>query len=199
MSYRLNLIVSLAALASMTTSAIAETPCPIWNYWGTGAEHDAIQAIIDLSNKLHPDTPVVDHFIPGNTVELRRALQTALLGGTAPAGYQSAMGYELKTFVDAGALRPITDVWNAVGGDTVFPRGLQRVMKVDGKPYGMPLNMGIINNIFYNKAIFEKLHLTPPKSFEELRALCEKIEVTGIGCLADASGPFGAFTTFIHR
>jgi glucose/mannose transport system substrate-binding protein len=190
------LIAGLAGLLATTTATVAQEPSQIWHYWGSGAEHDAIQAVIDLSNKEHPDTPVVGHFIPGNTVELRRALQTAALGGTAPAAYQSAMGYEIKTFVDAGQLRPVTDVWNEIKGDSIFPKGLQRVMKVDGTPYAIPLNMAITSNIFYNKKIFEENKLTPPKTFEELQALCDKIEATGIGCLANGSGPFWSLYNF---
>jgi glucose/mannose transport system substrate-binding protein len=190
------LFAGLAGILTLTTVAAAEEPSQIWHYWGSGAEHDAIQAVIDLSNKEHPDTPVEGHFIPGNTVELRRQLQTALLGGTAPAAYQSAMGYEIKTFVDAGQLRPVTDVWNELHGDEIFPKGLQRVMKVDGLPYAIPLNMAVTSNIFYNKEIFDKNNLTAPKTFEDLQALCKKVEATGIGCLANGSGPFWSLYNF---
>jgi glucose/mannose transport system substrate-binding protein len=196
MKYRDRLIAALTSLLTMSASAMAKDPCQIWHYWGTGAEHDAIKAVIDIYNKEYPDAPVTDRYVPGSALEMRRALQTALLGGTAPAAYQSGLGYELKTFADAGELRPITDAWNAVDGDKVFPEGLQRVMKVDGKPYGMPLNMHLISNIFYNKEIFEKANVTPPQSLEELRSVCEKIEATGVGCLANASGPIWSLYNF---
>jgi glucose/mannose transport system substrate-binding protein len=195
MLYR-HLVAGLAGVLSLTSVASAQEASQIWNYWGSGSEHAAIQAVIDLSNATYPDTPVENHVFPGNTVELRRQLQTALLGGTAPAAYQSAMGYELKTFVDADQLRPVTDVWNEVQGDKIFPTGLQRVMKVGGVPYAIPLNMAITSNIFYNKAIFDKLGLSAPKTFEELQALCDKVEATGIGCLANGAGPFWSLYSF---
>jgi glucose/mannose transport system substrate-binding protein len=106
------------------------------------------------------------------------------------------MGYELKTFVDAGQLRPATGVWNELHGDDIFPKGLQRVMKVDGVPYAIPLNMGVTSNIFYNKAIFDKDGLAVPETFEELQALCKKVEATGVGCLANGSGPFWSLYSF---
>jgi ABC-type glycerol-3-phosphate transport system substrate-binding protein len=51
-------ITGLAGILALTSAASAQDPSQIWNYWGSGAEHDAIQSVIDLSNKMHPDTPV---------------------------------------------------------------------------------------------------------------------------------------------
>jgi len=191
---------ALAAVGALVALAVqpaaAQQASQIWTYWGSGAELAAIQSVIDLNNKAHADTPVEHVVIPGNTVELRRQLQTALLGGTPPAAYQSAMGYEIKTFVDAGQLRPIADVWNKVKGDEIFPTGLQRVMKVDGEPYAIPLNMHVISNIFYNKAIFEKYQITPPTTMAELAAVCEKLEAEKIGCLANGGGYFWSLYNF---
>lgn len=188
-------IISAGVLA-FAASANAQDPSQVWHYWGAGAELQAIQSLIDLNNKNHPDSPVVGQFIPGNTVELRRQLQTALLGGTPPAAYQSAMGYEIKTFVDADQLQPVTDVWNEVKGDQIFPQGLQRVMKIDGVPYAVPLNMATISNIFYNKKLFDANGWTAPKSFDELKTLCDKIRTTGKACLANAGGPFWSLYNF---
>ena len=195
MTWRIALAGSVGFLGLMA-SAAAQEPSPIWHYWGGGAELAAINGVIDIHNKTYPDTPVVGQDIPGNAVELRRMLQTALLGGNPPAAYQSSMGYELKTFVDAGQLQAVTEIWNEIEGDAIFPVGLARVMKVDGVPYAVPLNMHTISNIFYNKAVFDENGWTAPNSFEELAALCDKVEATGIACLANAGGPFWSLYNF---
>ncbi len=180
----------------MASSVVAQEASPIWHYWGGGAELQAIESVIQLHNKEHSNTPVVGQVIPGNTVELRRQLQTALLGGTPPAAYQSAMGYEIKTFVKADQLQSVGDVWKEVKGDEIFPAGLQRVMKVDGVPYAIPLNMHTISNIFYNKKIFDEKGWTAPNSFDELKALCDQVKSTGKACLANAGGPFWSLYNF---
>src|ERR1700704_3206124 len=139
-----------------TNVALADRSPEVWHYFAAGSELAALNGLMEYSNKIHADAPVIGRAIPGNVVELRRQLQTAFLGGNPPAVYQSAMGYELKTFVDGGRLRPIDDVWAAAKGEEIFPKGVQRVVKVGGKPWGIPVDVSIINNIFYNKAIFEK-------------------------------------------
>jgi glucose/mannose transport system substrate-binding protein len=187
---------AVLALLLTTNGALAAQPIEVWHYFAAASELAAINGLIDYSNKIHPDTPVVGRAIPGNVVELRRQLQTAFLGGNPPAVYQSAMGYELKTFVDGGRLRPIDDVWAAVKGDEIFPKGVQRVVKVDGKPWGIPVDMSIINNVFYNKAIFEKYGIEPPKNSTEFAAVCKKLRDHGIEPLGDASGPFWSLYNF---
>jgi len=184
------------SILGLVEPALAQQASPIWHYWGSGAELASIESVIKLNNTNHPDTPVVGEVMPGNTVELRRQLQTALLGGNPPAAYQSAMGYEIKTFVDAGQLRSVQDVWDEVKGDEIFPDGLRRVMKIGGVPYAIPLNMALVSNIFYNKKIFSENGWSAPKTFDELKALCDKVKTTGVACLANAGGPFWSLYNF---
>ena len=190
-----------AALAATTAIAIAQSAAaqdasPVWTYWGAGAELDAISSLIELNNEAYPDTPVTHEVIPGNTVELRRQLQTSLLGGNPPAAYQSAMGYEIKTFVDAGQLADLSDIWADINAEEIFPEGLKRVMKIDGTPYAVPLNMALISNIFYNKELFDENGWEAPTTFDEMAALCGEIEATGTACLANGAGPFWSLYNF---
>lgn len=191
---RFGAVLGLSGL--MLGTAVAQDASQVWHYWGGGAELAAIEALLGVANEQSPATPLAGQDFPGNAIELRRQLQTALLGGTPPAAYQSSMGYELKTFADAGQLRDISAVWNELRGDSIFPVGLQRVMKVDGVPYAIPLNMHAISNIFYNKALVTELGIEIPTTFEELQAACEKIEAAGKGCLANAGGPFWSLYNF---
>ncbi|WP_177176721.1 ABC transporter substrate-binding protein [Faunimonas pinastri] len=186
-----------ASIITLSSAASAqESSSEVWTYWGSGAEKQAIESVVALDNQKHPDTEVTHRVIPGNTLEMRRQLQTALLGGTPPTAYQSAMGYELKTFVDADQLASIDSVWKQVKGDEIFPRGLQRVVKIDGKPYAIPLNMGVISNVFYRKDVFDKLGLQPPKTIAEFDAVCDKLAAAGIAPLGNASGPFWSMYNF---
>ena len=49
------------------------------------------------------------------------------------------IGYDLKSYVDAGRLAPIDDVWAAINGDEVFSEGLKENGKFDGHAYAVPL------------------------------------------------------------
>ncbi|MCX5516749.1 hypothetical protein C3941_17920 [Kaistia algarum] len=161
----------------------------IWTYWGAGSEQAAIDALIAESNKEFPNSPIKHKIVTGNNAEMRQALQLAFLGGNPPVAYQSGMGLDLKSFVDGGRLASIEDVWAEAKGDDVFPPGLQRALKFDGKPYGIPVNMAVISNVFYNKKIFAELGLTPPTTWEEFDAAAAKIKGAGYEALGNAGGP----------
>ena len=177
-----------AGLAALATSASGQEAHEVWTYWGSGAELAAIEALIEHGNAANPDTPVTHRVITGNNTELRRALQLAFLGGESPAAYQSGMAQDLKGFADADRLASIEDVWEDVNGDEIFPGGLQRTVKVDGVPYGIPLNMAVISNVFYNKEIFEELNLTPPTTWEEFEDVANTLKEAGYQPLAHAAG-----------
>ncbi|MDW6022453.1 ABC transporter substrate-binding protein [Mesorhizobium sp. BAC0120] len=186
---------ALGALASTITVG-AQTVPEIWHYYAAGSEKAGIDALIAYTNKQNPDAQVAGRVIPGNAVELRRQLQTAFMGGQPPAIYQSSMASELKTFVDGGRLHPLTDVWKEIRGDQIFPEGVQRVVKINGVPYGVPYDLSLINNVFYNKATFEKLGITPPADWDSLKAACKTLRDAGIQPLANAGGPFWSLYNF---
>ena len=194
---------ALAATFGMLASATAlaghvqaqERP-EIWHYYAAGSEKAGIDAMIDYANTQNPENTVGQRVIPGNVVELRRQLQTALLGGQPPAAYQSSMASELKTFVDGGRLHDLSKVWTEIKGDEIFPEGIQRVVKIGGKPYGIPFDLSLINNVFYNKAIFDEHKLAAPKNWEELTAACKTLRDAGIEPLGNAGGPFWSLYNF---
>ena len=189
---RRNLKTAIAGVATgaaaLATSVAAQDAQEVWTYWGSGAELAAIEALIEHANQSHPETPVTHRVITGNNTELRRALQLAFLGGESPAAYQSGMAQDLKGFADADRLAAIPDVWEDVNGDDIFPGGLQRTVKVDGVPYGIPLNMAITSNVFYNKEIFDELNLTPPTTWEEFEEVANTLKEAGYQPLAHAAG-----------
>ncbi|TCV97939.1 ABC transporter substrate-binding protein [Biostraticola tofi] len=181
-----------ATLITVCASGIAQAQSAptseVWTYWGSGSELAAINGLMAVSNKMYPETPIKQRSISGSTTEMRQALQVGFLGGNIPAVWQSALGQELKNFVDSGRLAPVDDIWQQVKGDSLFPKGLARVVTFNGKHYGIPLNMHTVSNIFYNKQIFDKLHLTPPKSWEEYSAVSKALKNAGYEVLANAGG-----------
>lgn len=187
---------ALLGVVVTSGSAHAEGPYEIWNYYAAGSELAGMNSLVDLANQEHPDAKFVSRIIPGNVVEMRRQLETAFLGGKPPAAYQSSMASELKTFVDGGRLHPLTDVWAKINGDKIFPEGVQRVAKVAGVPYGVPYDFSLINNVFYNTAIFTKLNLKPPTDWDGFVKTCDALRAANIEPLGDAGGPFWSLYNF---
>lgn len=183
-------LAGLAAASSLSVMPVAAQEGPqIWSYWASGAEADALAALMGVNATQHPDTPLTSRVISGSAAEMRAALQTAFLGGNPPAVYQSTMGQELLSFVQSGRLASLDEVWAEVDGDANFPAGVKRVVNFDNHVYGIPLNIHLISNVFYNKKIFAELGLEVPKTAEEFKAVATALKDAGYQALGNASGP----------
>lgn len=186
---------AVGALALSMSSAAAQQG-ELWHFYSSGSEAAGLAALVDVANELNADDPITPRVFPGNIVEMRRQIQTSLMGGAPPAAYQSGMGYELKTFADEGHLRSMQDVWDRIKGDEIFPEGVQRVSKVGGVPMGIPYDLSLINNIFYNKAIFEQYNIAVPTDWDGLVAACQTLRENGVQPLNNAGGPFWTLYNF---
>jgi ABC-type glycerol-3-phosphate transport system substrate-binding protein len=191
-----NRLAALGLAMLATTAVQAQENYEIWHYYAAGSELAGMNAMIETGNAASDDTKFTGVVIPGNVVELRRQLQTAFLGGRPPALYQSSMAFELKTFADGGQLHPLTDVWAAIKGDEIFPEGVQRVVKVDGVPYGVPFDLSLINNVFYNKEAFEKAGVAIPTDWDSFTAACDALREAGYQPLGNAGGTFWSLYNF---
>ncbi len=190
-------LLGVIACAAMATSGVhAQETYEIWHYYAAGSELAGMEAMIANGNASVENAQFSGVIIPGNVVELRRQLQTAFLGGQPPAAYQSSMAFELKAFVDGGRLHPLTDVWAEIGGDEIFPEGVQRVVKIDGIPYGVPFDLSLINNVFYNTAIFEELGLETPTDWDSFTQTCMALADAGYQPLGNAGGTFWSLYNF---
>jgi ABC-type glycerol-3-phosphate transport system substrate-binding protein len=187
---------AVGVIALLATGAASAQQGELWHFYSSGSEAAGLEALVAKANEMNADNPITPRVFPGNIVEMRRQIQTSLMGGAPPAAYQSGMGYELKTFADEGHLRSLQDVWDEIKGDEIFPEGVQRVSKVDGVPMGIPYDLSLINNIFYNKAIFEANDITVPTDWDSLVAACEKLKAAGIPALNNAGGPFWTLYNF---
>jgi ABC-type glycerol-3-phosphate transport system substrate-binding protein len=73
--------------------------------------------------------------------------------------------------------------------------------RVDGKLYGFPLDVQIYG-IFYNKEVFAKYNIAPPKTFDELLKICDTLAANKIypfvRAYKNANFPWVEYTSFSY-
>lgn len=85
-----------------------------------------------------------------------------------------------RTVAIASHLEPLDAVWNQAKLDEIFPKSLvDDACTIDGKRYLLPITQHYVA-FFYNKAVFERLGITPPKNWAEFLASCETLKSAGI-------------------
>ncbi|MDI6693539.1 MAG: extracellular solute-binding protein [Anaerolineales bacterium] len=165
------------------TVVVEATPEPkkpqliIFNWWTAPGEREAADAMYEAFKAKYPDVEIVENPTPGGGgVNQRVVLQARMTAGLPPDTFQTLGGAELKAYVDAGQLEPLDDLWAQLDYANKIPGPLAKAVTVDGHPYVVPLNMHIQNILYYNKALFDELQLTPPTNYDELVATCEAIK-----------------------
>ncbi len=107
------------------------------------------------------------------------ALDPVLAADPPPDVVSSLMAGVLREQVEAGAIMDISDIWEAQGWDEAFPPSLKEWASYDGRQYFVPMAIQW-NGIFYRKDIFDDVGLTPPATWEELLATCDRLNEVGI-------------------
>ncbi|MCJ7618429.1 MAG: ABC transporter substrate-binding protein, partial [Desulfobacterales bacterium] len=167
-------------------AASTENVVEIWHYWTAGREAQSISCLMDSFREKYPEVSVKDRTIPGSTAELRQQLGIAFMGGNPPEIFQVGPGYNLKSYVDAGRLSPITDVWNEISGNKIFPEGIAKLTVFNNEAWAVPLNIHTISTVWYNVKVFEKYNLEEPKTWEEFKHVCSVLKENGLEPIAAA-------------
>lgn len=139
------------------------------------APKKAMEELIADFQKAHPDIKVkwnnFDH-------EGYKAAIRNFLTADAPDVAAWYAGNRMEPFVKAGLFTDVSDVWTANGLNDQL-KSAASSMTIDGKKWGVPYTY-YQWGIYYRKDIFEKQGITPPKTWAELLAACEKLKAAGI-------------------
>lgn len=96
-------------------------------------------------------------------------------------GMTWAAGY-LTPYVDGKKFTPLDDILQSDLKDSFVP-GTAEAYAIDGKTYGLPLELNIAT-IFYNKAIFDEYGLEAPKTYDEFKNVIKTLTDNGVAPIA---------------
>ncbi len=130
---------------------------------------------------------------PGVTIEIQALqhedmltkLNAAFQTGDTPDVFMERGGGELKTHVDAGLVKDITDsasdTISALGGSVAG-------WTVEDRVYSLPFSLGVVG-FWYNKSMFAQAGITQtPTTMEELYAAVEALKGVGIEPISVGAG-----------
>jgi ABC-type glycerol-3-phosphate transport system substrate-binding protein len=142
--------------------------------WANHPEWKSVlQNMVAQFQKLHPDIKVQVVYKTNATYEA--ALQTALAGGSAP----DVIGYIEGTSIrDAAKIHQIVALKGKVNASAMIPAARSQV-QFSNNVWGAPLAAYSVG-LFYQRPIFKKYNLTPPKSWAQLLAVSKKLKSNGV-------------------
>lgn len=124
----------------------------------------------------NPDTKIKVEMVPWDNA--LQQLTTDIAGGNAPD--LAIIGTRwLVDFVKNDAVEPLDDrLADGTGG--IFFETFLSPGRLDGKVYGLPIAASA-RALYYNKDIFTKAGVEPPKTWDDLHAAAQKISALGDG------------------
>jgi glucose/mannose transport system substrate-binding protein len=169
-------------------------PMDVLHWWTSASERKAAD---QLALQLAPaGVQWKDAAIPGGGgMAAVKVLKSRVLMGDPPDVAQ-LIGTTLTDWADIGLVMPLNTVaqrqrWSQV----LFPTVLELVT-YKGDVIAAPLGIQRINTLLYNRKVFGKLGLTPPRSWAEFEITARKLQAKGIRPLAWSDEPWQIATVF---
>lgn len=164
----------------------------ILNWWYTGGERQALNALLDVYKKKHPEVNVVNSAAIG-AVKATEQLNQRMAQGNPPDIFQVINGIRMLDWVEFNGnktdnkLEPLDALADASGFRSLVPQRIIDSVTYDGHIYAVPVNIHRGNCLFYNKKIFAEQKLLPPTTLDELYAVADALHAAGVTPFAFAS------------
>lgn len=176
-------------------AAHAQTPSlDVLHWWTSAGERRAAD---QLSALLAPaGVQWNDAAIPGGGgMAAVKVLKSRVLMGDAPDVAQ-LIGSTLTEWADVGLVLPL----NAVAARQKWPQALFPVVlslvSYKGEVIAAPLGIHRINTLLYNRRLFARMELNPPRSWAEFESVARKFSAAGIKPLAWSDEAWQVATVF---
>jgi raffinose/stachyose/melibiose transport system substrate-binding protein len=105
-------------------------------------------------------------------------ITTEIAANNTPDLFMTHEAGFMAPFVKAGKVHPLED---SLGSDVInsFIPGIFDTVSFDGKKYAMPLTQ-TSQMVYYNKEIFAKYNLAPPKTMDDLLKIVQTLKSNGV-------------------
>lgn len=152
----------------------------LWPEGSSKQHYDVVNEIIADYEKEHEGVKVDLEVLSNEQYKDKlRVLSTSKelpdVGMTWAAGF-------LEPYVGGKMFAPLDDVIADQLSDSFVP-GTAEAYALEGKTYGLPLELNIVT-LYYNKAMFDEQGLEAPKTFEELESVVKAFKEDGIDPIA---------------
>jgi raffinose/stachyose/melibiose transport system substrate-binding protein len=160
------------------TSGSGNAAATYWSLSGPPGE-PIRKAAIDRFNKANPNTTITPTFFQNDAY--KQKIKTSIGAGEGPTMIWGWGGGGLKTYVEANQVEDLSGWFgqNATLKERIFPSSFGAAT-VNGKIYAMPIETVQPIVLFYNKKVFEKVGVQPPKSWGEIMALVPRFNAAGV-------------------
>ena len=163
-------------------SQINANSLEVLHWWTAPGEIEA-QALLKETLLTHGVEWKNFAIVGGGGESALRVLQMRALSGNPPEVAQ-IKGPDIAEWAQMGMLKEIDNIVPVTSWEKVLPEVVKQTVSFNGHYMAVPLNIHRVNWLWLNKAIFEELHLSPPKTWPEFMTTAETIRKAGYIAIA---------------
>ncbi|OCJ04148.1 sugar ABC transporter substrate-binding protein [Agrobacterium sp. 13-626] len=164
----------------LTTSAQAQNlSVEVYTNWVSGGESVALNAIASAFEA--KGGTWIDDAVPGDSIA---PAVTRIVAGDPMGAAKFATGSDMDELYKAGLLSDIDSVAAEQKWKERLPDFVWNAITRDGHVYAAPINAQSEVWLWYSKAVFKKIGVEEPKTYDELFAAMDKIKAAGVIPLA---------------
>lgn len=157
-----------------------QSPLIFLHYW-TGGMSGGVNEMTAAYNRTTPTTRVKATGFEHESFKV--GIKVMLAGGSPPDMIAYWAGAKVQALVNQNYLAPIDTIWQKANLDRVFPPTVSKACTYNGHKYALPVTQHYVA-FFYNKKIFARHGLTPPKTWDEFLTVCDRLKHADIAPVA---------------
>ncbi len=146
----------------------------------SGDAQKAIDQEVQRFNQSQSDVTVKSQYFESNPY--KQKLQIVMGANNGPDIFSNWGGGRLKDYIDAGDVVDLTPYLK--GKTDKYLSSIMQSVTFNGKIYGVPHGNLQQVNFFYNKDLFKKYGVTPPKTWNDLLSAVKTFKSKGIAPIA---------------
>lgn len=187
-------IVGIVPPLAAATTVVQSSGLQVLHWWTSTSERKAA----DLLASRMRDEGIAwqDAAIPGGAgIGAGKVLKGRVVAGDAPEVTQ-IIGVSVAEWAEMGLLLELDNVAVADNwAGALFPT-VQELIQYRKHTMAAPLGIHRVNTLYYNRPLFARHRLAPPRSWEEFDAAARRLLAAGVQPLAHSSEPWQVATLF---
>jgi raffinose/stachyose/melibiose transport system substrate-binding protein len=172
-----------AATAAATAQPAKKVTIKMMHLWPAGnsaTQNKIVNDIITEYTKLNPNVTIEQEVLENE--QYKNKMKVLSTSNALPdVGFTWAAGY-MDPYVKGDMFAPLDDLLQGDLKDQ-FVKGTTDAYAFGGKTYGLPVELNIVP-VYYNKAIFSKYNLAPPKTYDEFLNIVKTLSAGGVAPIA---------------
>ena len=167
------------------TPAASLNTLQVLHWWTSSSERKAANVL--ATRMADEGLEWKDAAIPGGAgLGAGKVLKSRVLAGDAPEVTQ-IIGVSVAEWAELGLLLEIDNVASAGNWNGFLFPAIQALIQHRKHVVAAPLGIHRVNTLFYNRALFAQLKLSPPQTWAEFQSAALKFKAAGIMPLAQSS------------